>query len=161
RRRWWIPGLQLGLPRGPGIGSNVFEARLLALLKRPHIGDGRPTILHSDLVAIGHHRVTTMGDRIGDLSIGHLALFVLVLVRDAQQAMLGRDSGPLSCCPLSNRTVDPEHPMPPRQKALRNRKGYAGSPPSTHLSGVHIAIAYPKLPEWRTDFGRWNSGILH
>src|SRR5262245_39892303 len=102
-----------------------------------------------------------MGDRIEDLSIGHLAIFVLVVVRDAQQTILGSDPVPLTCRPVANRTVDRKDLLPPLQKALSNRKGYAGSPPITHFSGVHIVIAYRKLPEWRTDVVRGNSGILH
>src|SRR6202011_822743 len=111
-----IPGFLLGFQCSSVILWNVFETRILALLKSPDIGDGRPAILNSDLIAVGHHGVVPVRNGVKDLAVSHLTILVLMVVRDAQQRVFGSNPIPLAGRAVADSAIDCENFSPSLQE---------------------------------------------
>src|ERR1700757_757162 len=90
------------------IRRDILYAGVLAFMQYANVRDNSPPILHGDFIGISHHGIESVGDRVENLAVCHLAILILVIVRNPEQSIFGRDPIALAGRAVTNCAVDRE-----------------------------------------------------
>src|SRR4029453_2536122 len=128
--------------------GDIRNSRLLTALQGAQVSNDRPAIGENYIRPVSHHCVFSVGDRVENLAVGHLADSVVLESYHGRETVLFGDSVALSRRAMTHRTSDVEPLLAALHQLGRDFQRNTCSPAIAHFACVVIIGADTKAGMW-------------
>src|SRR4029453_7277493 len=128
--------------------GDIRNSRLLTALQGAQVSNDRPAIRDNDIRPVSHHCVFSVGDRVENLAVGHLADSVILERYHSRETVLFDDSVALSRRAMTHRTSDVETLLAALHQLARDFEGNTCPPAIAHFASVVIIGAGTEAGMW-------------